>query len=79
MTNKLLQIGDLPADTIQGTTLTRGTFESMTDLEIIKLVEKQVTDPITKEFINKPLKGYLNLPDIDPKRIQKELWKIKHG
>ena len=76
MTNKLLQIGDLPADTIQGTTLTRGTFESMTDLEIIKLVEKQVTDPITKEFINKPLKGYLKLPDIDPKRIQKELWKL---
>jgi len=76
MSDKLLQMGDLPANTIQGTTLTRGTFENMSDLEIIKLVEKTVTDPVTKEFNEKPLKGYLNLPDIDVKRIQKELWKL---
>jgi len=77
MSAKLLTMGDLPANTIQGTTLTRGTFENMSDLEIIKLVEKQVTDPITKEFNDKPLKGYMGLPDIDQKRIEKELWKLK--
>lgn len=81
MENELLVIGDLPPNTIkyEGQFLTRDSFYSMEDLQVIKLVKDELRPDGNKINDNKliKLKGYKNLPDIDIRSIEKELWKLQ--